>query len=67
MNVQHLRALLAGLPDDLPIGVTYPDHQNGPSFAYETLDVRSARVAEPAEKFAGEKRPALVLIVHGGT
>lgn len=64
MNVQYLRALLADLPDDLLIGVAYPDHQNGLSFAYETLDVRSVRVAEPAENFAGVKRPALVLIVH---
>jgi hypothetical protein len=44
MNVGYLRSLLADLDPEMIIGIAYPDHQNGKGFAYDTIDVRGARI-----------------------
>lgn len=67
MNVKYLRELLADLDPEMLIGVAYPDHQSGPEIAYNTVDIRGARVTATDEKFDGIEQPVLVLIAHGGS
>lgn len=62
MTVKELRALLASLPPDMPVGIEYPDQQLA-NIANQTVDVRGSRVSDPFHKFAGMTKEIFVLEV----
>ena len=67
MTVKDLRELLAGLDPNMLIGISYPDHQNGSRFGYETTNVRSEHVTDPFHKFDGKTQEIFVLAAFGPT
>ena len=62
MKVSELRELLKGLPEDMPVGVEFPDSKHAAQ-AHETTDVRAGRVSDPFHKFAGLTKEIFVLEV----
>ncbi len=62
MKVSELRELLKDLPDDMPVGVEFPDSQHA-NQCHDTLDVRATRVTDPFHKFAGVTKEIFVLEV----
>lgn len=62
MNVQQLRKLLENLPDDMLIGVEYPDHKHSDQ-CHDTVEVRGTRVTDPFHQFAGLTKEIFVLEV----
>lgn len=62
MNVKQLRELIDNLPDDMPVGVQFPDAKHSDQ-CYETIDVRAGRVSDPFHKFAGVTKEIFVLEV----
>lgn len=63
MTVKELRELLATLPDNMPVGVEYPDFQTSTQ-CHETVDVRGTRVTDPFHKFAGRTKEIFVIEVY---
>lgn len=63
MHVKELRELLEKLPDDMPVGVAYPDEKHADQ-CHETTDVRTTRVTDPFHKFAGVTKQIFVLEVY---
>lgn len=62
MKVSELRELLKDLPDDMPVGVEFPDSHHA-NQCHDTLDVRATRVTDPFHKFAGVTKEIFVLEV----
>lgn len=63
MLVKELRELLRTLPDEMPVGVAYPDEKHS-NLCNETTEVRSTRVSDPFQKFAGETKEIFVIEVY---
>lgn len=63
MVAKELRKLLEGIPDDMPVGVAYPN-ENHAGVCNETTDVRTTRVSDPFHKFAGETKEVFVIEVY---
>lgn len=59
MLVKELRKLLETIPDDMPVGVAYPE--GSPKLSVESADIRAAC---PVSWFDGVKKDVFVIHVY---